>query len=87
MFAIGVVVVLALVLQSGTSGSASPLPGPAPRACPSGYPIKGNVTQSGSGTSRIYHLPAGNFYAVTNPETCFATEADAKAAGFRPSLN
>lgn len=46
--------------------------------CPSGYPIKGN--QSG-----IYHVPSGAFYDRTNPEECFATEAAAKAAGYRKS--
>lgn len=46
--------------------------------CPSGYPIKGN--QSG-----IYHVPGGAYYSRTNPEECFATEAAAKAAGYRKS--
>ncbi len=46
--------------------------------CPSGYPIKGS-------SSNIYHLPSGHFYDDTNPVLCFATEKDAKAAGFRAS--
>ena len=43
--------------------------------------IKGNISSSG----KIYHLPGGAFYKRTNPEMCFATEADAQAAGFRKS--
>jgi len=46
--------------------------------CPADAPIKGN--QSG-----IYHEPDGAYYDVTDPEECFATPADAKAAGYRPS--
>lgn len=46
-------------------------------SCPDDYPIKGNAN------SRIYHLPAESSYEQTIPEFCFATEADAKAAGFR----
>jgi hypothetical protein len=51
-------------------------------ACPASHPIKGNVAASGE---RIYHRPGGAFYRQTNPEACFATEADARAGGFRPS--
>jgi hypothetical protein len=47
--------------------------------CPAYAPIKGNQ-QSG-----IYHVPGGAYYDVTDPEECFATEADARAAGYRPS--
>jgi hypothetical protein len=31
----------------------------------------------------IYHLPGDAFYTRTNPEDCFATEAAARAAGYR----
>ena len=46
--------------------------------CPAGYPIKGSAKY-------IYHVPGGRFYANTHPVRCFATEADAEAAGFRAS--
>jgi hypothetical protein len=46
--------------------------------CPQSHPIKGN--QSG-----IYHVPGGAYYDVTDPEECFATEADARAARYRAS--
>lgn len=45
--------------------------------CPEGFPIKGNAG------SLIYHLPGGGSYDKTIPEMCFATEADATAAGYR----
>jgi hypothetical protein len=36
--------------------------------------------------SLIYHIPGGAFYdKTTRPIRCFATEAEAKAAGFRKS--
>ena len=47
--------------------------------CPSNKLIKGN-SQSG-----IYHMPYGQYYDKTAPERCFATEQDAKNAGFRAS--
>lgn len=62
-----------------TSGSAQPVGS----SCPEGYPIKGNLSSSGE---KIYHVPVGQFYDRTVPEACFATEADAQAAGFRRSL-
>lgn len=44
--------------------------------------IKGNISAKGD---KIYHVPGGSFYARTNPEQCFQTEEEAKAAGFRKS--
>lgn len=50
--------------------------------CPAGYPIKGNRSSSGEW---IYHVPGGEFYDRTNPEECFATQQDARDAGYRAS--
>jgi endonuclease YncB( thermonuclease family) len=51
-------------------------------ACPKKAPIKGN-----RGDDWIYHLPKGDqFYKVTNPEECFASEDGAKKAGYRAAL-
>ena len=52
-----------------------------------GCVIKGNVAASGE---RIYHVPGGEYYAVTrvNPakgERWFCSEAEARAAGWRRS--
>lgn len=41
--------------------------------------IKGNLSSSGR---LIYHVPSGAFYKNTNPEKCFNTEEEARAAGF-----
>ncbi len=47
--------------------------------CPPDYPIKGNRQ------SRIYHRPGQVSYPSTVAEYCFASEAAAESAGFRPS--
>jgi hypothetical protein len=52
---------------------------PTGTSCPASHPIKGNRP------SMIYHAPGGAFYDQTGPEACFATPADAEAAGYRPS--
>lgn len=41
-------------------------------------PVKGSK-------SKIYHLPGGSFYERTNAAQCFATEAEAQAAGYTKS--
>jgi endonuclease YncB( thermonuclease family) len=58
------------------------LPPPAAEACR----IKGNISQSG----RVYHVPGGEWYEQTQIDTArgerwFCTEAEAKAAGWRPA--
>ncbi len=53
--------------------------------CPDDAPIKGNIRDRNPDKgAKIYHLPGDNGYAQTKPERCFATAADAEAAGFRP---
>jgi large subunit ribosomal protein L17 len=47
--------------------------------CPEGFPIKGNAS------SNIYHEPESASYSQTIPEFCFASSAEAEAAGFRAS--
>lgn len=46
--------------------------------CPPGYPVK-------AGRSGVYHVPGGRFYQRTLPVLCFASAADAQAAGYSPS--
>ncbi len=46
--------------------------------CPPDYLIKGNEGSNG----KIYHEPGSSSYKQTDPERCFATAADARAAGF-----
>jgi hypothetical protein len=66
-------------VRPATHNSYPPIPGT--WNCPSYAPIKGN---QGS-PEWIYHLPSNAYYANTNPEECFATEAAAVAAGYRPA--
>jgi micrococcal nuclease len=44
--------------------------------------IKGNLSSSGD---KIYHMPDGAYYDVTEAERCFQSEKKAKGAGFRKS--
>jgi hypothetical protein len=73
-----------------TPGSAKPagrgVPAAGRGACPATHPIKGN-RGSRSTTEWIYHVPGGGSYAQTDPEECFAGEADAQAAGYRRARN
>lgn len=47
---------------------------------PAGKPIKGNINAKGE---KIYHVPGSASYEQTKAEMWFATEEEAKAAGFR----
>jgi hypothetical protein len=63
-------------------------PAPAQAAQRPNCLIKGNINQRGE---KIYHLPSSGTYADTKIEESrgekyFCTEAEAKAAGFRPSV-
>lgn len=53
-------------------------------SCPKSHPIKGNQTTRHT-KDWIYHVPGGQYYAATQPEQCFATEAAARKAGYRAS--
>lgn len=61
--------------QQPAGGSAVP-------ATESDCRVKGNVSSSGEPT---YQVPGDSYYDVTDPEECFATEADAVAGGYRAS--
>ena len=56
--------------------------------CPDTHPIKGNKAgrQASRPVDPIYHVPTSRWYAVTDPEECFATVEDAEAAGYRAPL-
>lgn len=53
--------------------------GPQGSACPADLPVKGNQGSNGW----IYHDFSSPNYERTEPEECFATAADAEAAGYR----
>jgi hypothetical protein len=52
--------------------------------CPGSHPIKGDQG-SREDDDWIYHTPQSRSYRVTQPERCFATEGEARAAGYRAS--
>ena len=60
-------------------GPAGAVAGDGTAICPPDYPIKGNRQ------SRIYHRPGQVSYPSTVAEYCFASEAAAESAGYRPS--
>lgn len=45
--------------------------------------IKGNLTTYNG--EKIYHVPGGQFYDVTDAEEMFCSEEDAEEAGYRRS--
>lgn len=47
-------------------------------SCPAQAPIKGS-------RAHVYHTPASRTYETVHPVACFATEAAATAAGYRPA--
>ncbi|HET7691108.1 MAG TPA: hypothetical protein VFK41_12035 [Nocardioidaceae bacterium] len=57
--------------------------------CPSNAPIKGNDKSGDPDWDEpykgIYHLPSQDYYDITTPEECFASEAGAVNAGYRKS--
>lgn len=70
---------------SGPAVTGKPSAGVAPASqttCPSSHPVKGNQG-SRSNVEWIYHVPGSPSYAATHPERCFATAAEAAAAGYR----
>ena len=72
-------VVLALLAARAPAPSSPGRTLPTNGSCPASHPIKGNRP------SMIYHAPGGELYGATRPEECFASPADAQAAGYRPS--
>lgn len=46
--------------------------------CPESHPVKAKVS------SMIYYVPENGHYGLTVPDVCFASDADAQAAGYRP---
>lgn len=79
------------IWSSGCAVAAPPAPLAQPGTSASGTcsnpTIKGNINSEGE---RIYHVPGGQFYAVTKISTAkgerwFCTEEQARAAGWRAS--
>lgn len=65
------------------SGGSEPGVEPASKSnCPSTHRIKGNIADDGE---KIYHVPSGQYYEVTDPERCFSSRTQAENAGYRAS--
>jgi hypothetical protein len=72
---------------SGAAGQRDPDAGVVPldlTTCPDSHPIKGDWG-SPDDEDWLYHAPQSRSYAAMPPDRCFATEADAQAAGYRAS--
>lgn len=51
--------------------------------CPADAPVKGNISSDGE---KIFHVPGGQYYSVTDPEACFTDAEQAQQAGYRASM-
>lgn len=84
LLAIGIAVVAAISFTAGrvtkTEGAMAPLFAANKPWCPSHLPVIGNVNSRGA---KIYHLADSPYLQMVMPDACFATEAEAIAAGFR----
>lgn len=85
--AVGAAAVAIVVIVSVAGGDPETEPATQPGVdpisvddCPADAPIKGNISEDGE---QIFHQASDEFYDRTNPEICFASTADAEAAGFR----
>ena len=81
--------VISVPPPSGAVGQRDPDAGVEPlnlTTCPDSHPIKGSQG-SPDDEEWISHTPQSRSYAPTLPDRCFATEADARAAGYRASEN
>ena len=50
-------------------------------SCPSDHPIKGYASRHSE--AGVYYAPGSASYARVRPERCFASEAEARQAGYR----
>ncbi|SIT74143.1 thermonuclease family protein [Edaphobacillus lindanitolerans] len=79
----------AAVVDGGQQGSAPPAeskPKPAPKPAQKPQkPAAGACNIKGNASSRIYHMPGGQYYDRTNAEVMFCSESEAQAAGYRAS--
>jgi len=72
-----------LALVALTGAFAQGTPGVPPRttlACPESHPVKTYVSST---STRLYYTADNRLYAQVRPERCFASAAEAEAAGYR----
>jgi hypothetical protein len=75
-----------LLIAAAGPASAQPPAGVLPRSfdrCPPDHPVKGYTSRTGV---LVYYLPGGPGYDGAIPHRCFASEQQARAAGYTPGL-
>jgi hypothetical protein len=75
--------VLAIAATAGSTAAESTAGvAPAtPSSCPTGHPIKGYASRHSE--AGVYYAPGSVSYERVKPERCFASEAQAREAGYR----
>ena len=75
--------VLAVVVITAAAGQekAGVLPMDASH-CPTDHPIKGYTSKQSDGAG-VFYTPDSSAYGKAKAERCFATEAEARSAGYR----
>lgn len=72
---------LALVALEAAFAQGPPAVAPRPPIdCPESHPVKAYVSST---SARLYYTPDNRLYARVKPERCFASAAEAEAAGYR----
>jgi hypothetical protein len=69
----------------GAQTAGQPTLGVPPRdatRCPDEHPVKGYASKQGQGAG-VYYLPESSQYPRVSPERCFATDREARDAGYR----
>jgi hypothetical protein len=66
------------VATADSSGGVAPA---TTSSCPSDHPIKGYASQHSQ--AGVYYAPGSASYVRVNPERCFASETEARQAGYR----
>lgn len=68
--------------KSATTTTSQPKPKQKEKPSSGSCNIKGNISSSGE---KIFHVPGGQFYDITEPEAMFCSKSAAMAAGYRAS--
>jgi hypothetical protein len=76
---------LAVVVVAPIEGQSAPgVPPRDARHCPDDHPVKGYADKRGKG---VFYPPGSPQYDQANPERCFASEGEAREAGYRSARN
>jgi hypothetical protein len=73
------------LLSAAAPATGQPAPGVAPHGtdrCPAEHPVKGYGSRHSDGGA-VYYLPGSARYDRVVPDRCFASETEARDAGYR----